>query len=81
MGEGKQKGFLTVTLIAVTDCHISSFTLNHLNTKIQIKFLTHTRLDIFIPGCLWVSCCFYGIMSGLKNQLSHTLELLYKVDK
>lgn len=40
MGERKQKGFLTVTLIAVTDCHISSFTLNLLNTKIQIKYLT-----------------------------------------
>lgn len=47
MGERKQKGFLTVTLIAVTDCHISSFTLNLLNTKILIKILTCT-LDIFI---------------------------------
>lgn len=33
MGERKQKGFLTVTLIALTDCHISSFTRNLLNTK------------------------------------------------
>lgn len=36
MGDRKQKGFLTVTLIALTDCHISSFSLNLLNTKIQI---------------------------------------------
>lgn len=52
MGERKQKGFLTVTLIAVTDCHISSFTLNLLNTKILIKILTrvvrYIHLSLFV---------------------------------
>lgn len=52
MGERKQKGFLTVTLIALTDCHISSFTRNLLNTKIQIKSASCTRLDEYVSVCL-----------------------------
>lgn len=57
MGERKQKGFLTVTLIAVTDCHISSFTLNLLNTKIQIKN-SHIRVGRFIYISLFVGLLF-----------------------
>ena len=37
MGEGKQKGFLTVTLIALTDCHISSFTQILLSKKMHMR--------------------------------------------
>lgn len=55
MGDRKQKGFLTVTLIALTDCHISSFSLNLLNTKIQIgmnlngtHIHTHAHIYSFI---------------------------------
>lgn len=55
MGERKQKGFLTVTLIAVTDCHISSLSLDLLNTKIQIKNF-HTRL---------VRCIYFPALIGL----------------
>lgn len=47
MGERKQKGFLTVTLIAVTDCHISSFTLNLLNTKIPTSKKKKEILDAY----------------------------------
>lgn len=50
MGERKQKGLLTVTLIAVTDCHISSFTLNLLNTTFQIKFVLALCEDLFTKG-------------------------------
>lgn len=50
MGERKQKGLLTVTLIAVTDCHISSFTLNLLNTTFQIKFALALCEDLFTKG-------------------------------
>lgn len=57
MGERKQKGFLTVTLIAVTDCHISSFTPNLLNTKIQIKN-PHIRVGRFIYISLFVGLLF-----------------------
>lgn len=57
MGDRKQKGFLTVTLIALTDCHISSFSMNLLNTKIQIRMnlngtytraRTHAHIDVFM---------------------------------
>lgn len=54
MGEGKQKGLLTVTLIAVTDCHISSFTLNLLNTKFQIKFSLALCVDLFTKGPVYI---------------------------
>lgn len=57
MGERKQKGLLTVTLIAVTDCHISSFTPNLLNTKFQIKFSLALCVDLFTKRW-YISKCF-----------------------
>lgn len=80
MGDRKQKGFLTVTLIALTDCHISSFSLNLLNTKIQIRInltqaractraRTHAQLDVFIfyvfISVFWWLCRASGIMSAV----------------
>lgn len=59
MGDRKQKGFLTVTLIALTDCHISSFSLNILNTKIQIGMnlsSAHTQTHAQIYAFISVFC-------------------------
>lgn len=74
MGERKQKSFLTVTLIAVTDCHISSFTLNLLTTKFQRKF-SLALCGFIYKGVVYISKClaqykvfyFYDKSLGINN--------------
>lgn len=75
MGERKQKGFLTVTLIAVTDCHISSFTGNCLNTKNSDKNVhMNTVRYIYLP--LFISLfCHYSVYLKAVQQNKHLIKI------